>query len=248
LSRAARDALLQDFATLQNRTSTVAREWELWLKGNDPHLAVTFDAAYASKDRTACLITPVHPLVLQAARAVGMQERGVPVAGIQVTTYAVPPGDYPFAIYQWQYHGIRNDVEFQPVTAEPALTTEFFKLMPEAQGIDVDENAVTNEMHTDLENRHYPLWSDARAQHIEQTMRLADFRRGSLETSHKARMAILEAQLARAENDRIRIMKTAQEANAQADYDRRLREIEDATSKADITAQPVGWGIIRVKA
>lgn len=248
LSRAARDALLQDFGTLQNRTSAVAREWELWLKGSDPHLAVTFDAAYASKDRTACLITPVHPLVVQAARAIGMQEEGTPIAGIQVTTGAVPPGDYPFAIYQWQYHGIRNDVEFQPVTAAPALTTEFFKLMPEAHGIDVDENAVTSETHTGLESLHYQLWSDARAQHLEQTRRVADFRRKSLETSHKARMAILGTQLSRAENDRIRIMKTAQKANAQADYDRRLKGIEEETSRADITAQPVGWGIIRVKA
>ena len=247
LSRAARDTVLKDFAALQNKGTTVAREWEVWLKGNDPHLTVTFDSAYAVQDRTANLITPVHPLALQAARAVGSSAQAVPIAGILVTTGVIPAGDYPFAIYQWQYHGIRNDVEFKPVTSEAALTTEFFKLMPVAAGFDIAPAAVTDDMRTALEGQHYQLWSDARAQHVEQTMRVADFRRGSLETSHKARMAILDAHLARAENDRIRIMKTAQKANARADYDRHSREIEEATSKADITTQPVGWGIIRVR-
>ena len=246
LSRAARNAVLRDFATLKNRTSAIAREWEHWLKGGDPHLAVTFDAAYASQDHGACLITPVHPLVLQAAHA-ATQEKGTLITGIQVTTDAVASGDYAFAIYQWQYLGIRNDVEFRPVTAVPALTVEFVKLVRDAQGIDIGENVVSTEMHARLEAQHYDLWSDARAQHLEQTMRVADFRRGSLETSHKARMAILEAQLFRADNDRIRIMKRAQKANAQADYDRRRKEIEAATSKADIIAQPIGWGIIRVR-
>ncbi len=246
LSRAARDALLKDFNALESKGTTLAREWEVWLKGNDPHLTATFDSAYAAGDRAAWLITPIHPLALQAARAFGSTGAAVPITGIRVATTAIPAGEYPFAIYQWQYHGIRNDVEFKPVTAEPALTADFFKLMPDASGFDIDPAAVTADMRTVLEGQHYQLWSDARAQHVEHTVRVADFRRGSLETSHNARMAILAAQLARAANDRIRIMKTAQKANAQADYDRRSQEIEEATSKADITTQPVGWGILRV--
>ena len=60
-------------------------------------------------------------------------------------------------------------------------------------------------------------------------------------------MAIVDTQLARAENDRIRIMKVAQKTNAQVDYDLRNQEIEEARSRADITAQPVGYGIVRVR-
>jgi superfamily II DNA or RNA helicase len=246
LSRAARDVVLKDFAGLQNRGTTIAREWETWLKGNDPHLTITFDSAYAAEDRAACLITPVHPLVIQAAAALASAGKGTPLAGIQVKSTAVPPGDYPFAIYQWQYHGIRKDVEFKPVTTDPALTAVFLNLMSQAVGFDIDDGTITDAMRAAMEARHYQVWSDARAQHIEQTTRVADFRRGSLETSHKARMALLDAQLARAENDRIRIMKTAQKSKAQADYDRHLAEIEEASAKADITTQSVGWGIIRV--
>lgn len=247
LSREARDALLKDFRSLTNRTTTIAREWETWLKGNDPNLAVTFDSAYGAEDRKCALLTPVHPLAIQAANTVGTTGKVTLVAGISVVSDKVPAGDYPFAIYQWQFHGIRNDVEFRPVTSQPALTAEFFKLVPEAEGFEVDPTPLTEDARTILEGQHYQLWSDARAEHVEQTLRIADFKRGSLETSHKARMAILDTQLEMAENDRIRIMKTAQKANAQADYERRGKEIEDAISRADITTQPVGWGIIRVK-
>lgn len=247
-SRAARDALLKDFSVLQNTGTTIAREWDEWLKGNAPHLKVTFDSVYAAEDRAACLITPVHPLAIQAAKVLEPTSQGQPLVGILLTTPTISPGDYPFAIYQWQYHGIRNDVEFKAVTTDPVLTAEFFKLMPSAANFDITRATITEDMRAALESQHYQLWSDARAQHVEQTVRIADFRRGSLETSHGARMATLNAQLAHADNDRIRIMKSAQKAKARADFDRRSRDIDEATSKADITAQPVGWGVVRVDA
>ena len=59
-------------------------------------------------------------------------------------------------------------------------------------------------------------------------------------------MAILESQRIQAANERIRVMKAAQQKNAQADYERRSKEIKKARNKADITAQAVAWGIIRV--
>lgn len=60
-------------------------------------------------------------------------------------------------------------------------------------------------------------------------------------------MTLLDAQLADAQNDRIRTMRSRQKANAQADFDRHIREISEATRRADITTQPVGWGILQVK-
>jgi len=247
LAHEAREALLKDFAAIENRTSPVARDWETWLKGNEQNLAVTFDSALAVEDRTICLITPIHPLAVQAARAIGAASDGVPGVGIRVTTDAVPSGDYPFGIYQWQYHGIRDDVEFQPVTTNPALTVEFMRLLVDAEGFEVAPDTIAEEMRSGLETLHYEAWSDARAVHIENTQRIAEFRRSSLQTSHRARMALLDAQLAEARNDKIRTMKSRQKENAQADFDRHINGIEEATQKADITTHPVGWGMMRVE-
>ncbi len=246
ISRSGRDALLADFNKLTSRTATVAREWETWLKGTEPNLSVTYDSACAKGDRSVTLITPVHPLALQAAHALGAVARGRPLIAIEVAAPTVVPGDYPFAVYQWQFHGIRNDVDFQPVTTQPELTAQFTQLLPGATECALSGGDLSADDRNSIEEEHYRLWSEARADHVEETNRLADFRRGSLETSHKARMAILESQLAQAANDRIRIMKAAQQSNAQADYQRRSKEIDEATSRADITAKPVAWGIIRV--
>lgn len=246
LSRDVRNLLLKDFKALSRRRTAIARDWEDWLKGAVPHLAVTFDSACAVKDRGITLLTPVHPLAIQAAQAITATGQEVPFTGISVKTAAFPPGDYPFAIYQWQYHGIRNDVEFVPVTAEPALTAEFLKLMPEASDFAAAPAAVTKDVRTALERQQYQRWSDARAQHLDRTMRDVDFRRGSLETTHKSRLAVLDGQLAGATDERIRVMRGAEKANAHADYDRRRAEIEEAAAKADIITQHVGFGIIRV--
>ena len=246
ISRTARDALLADFVELTSRTAAVAREWEMWLKGAEPNLSVTYDSACAKGDRTVTLVTPVHPLALQAAHALEAAGRGLPLTGIEVSTPDIAPGDYPFAVYQWQFHGIRNDIEFQPVTTQPDLTAEFIRLLPGGRECTLSSGGLTEVDRNSIEEQHYRLWSDARAEHVEETNRLADFRRGSLETSHKARMAILESQLVQAANARIRIMKAAQQTNAQADYERRSKEIDEARNKADITARPVAWGIIRV--
>jgi ATP-dependent helicase HepA len=246
LSRAARDILLADFASLPTRTAVVAREWENWLKGSDPQMVITFDAAYAAEDRNAILITPIHPLVLQAARYMAADPQ-LPMTCVEVTFNSISQGDYPFAIYQWQYHGIRTDAEFKPITSASALSDQFISLIQMGQSCGISSESVAAAAKDQIEKQHYILWSDARAHHIEQTRRIADFRLTSLKTSHNARMAMIDNQLASAENDRIRIMRAAQKANAQTDYERHLREIEDAVSKADITAEPIAWGIMRVR-
>src|SRR5690606_27150502 len=51
LAREAREALLKDFASIENKTSPIAREWETWLRGNDPNLSITFNSSYAVEDR-----------------------------------------------------------------------------------------------------------------------------------------------------------------------------------------------------
>jgi hypothetical protein len=158
----------------------------------------------------------------------------------------IPEGEYPFAVYQWQYHGIRADAEFRPVSVEPALNNQLLSIIQGGEPCSSPSEPVTAATKDQIERQHYRLWSDARAQHVEQTKRIADFRLASLRTSHNARMAILENQLAQAENDRIRIMRTAQKANAKADYERHLHQIEEAVNKADITAEPIAWGIIRI--
>ncbi|HDH11305.1 MAG TPA: hypothetical protein ENG83_03730 [Nitrospirae bacterium] len=58
-------------------------------------------------------------------------------------------------------------------------------------------------------SRHYKLWSEACEKHQRRTRELAQYRRESLTTSHRARIALLEEQLGQASNDKIRRMRQA---------------------------------------
>ena len=77
---------------------------------------------------------------------------------------------------------------------------------------------------------------------------LVEYRRQSLIVSHLARHKAIEDQLSRATNDKIRLMKQSELARANADYERRMQELERAATGGDIHAAPVVFGIIRVEA
>ena len=67
-----------------------------------------------------------------------------------------------------------------------------------------------------------------------------------LTTSHRARIALLEEQLEQATNEKIQKMRRSQIAAAEADYARRIQELDIAMERAEITAGPVAYGVIQV--
>lgn len=102
-------------------------------------------------------------------------------------------------------------------------------------------------MWDDLDAQHYKLWSEARAKHRRRTQELAEYRRESLATSHRARIALLEEQLKQASNEKIQKMRQSQIAAAEADYARRIQDLDIAMERADITAGTVAYGVLTVE-
>ena len=114
LSGTARETLLRDFRHLPRERSPMYREWENWLTGEEQHLAIAFEADGATQDPKAAFIMPIHPLVKQAARTLETEENVVTV--LKAQTDVVPAGRYDFAIYQWRFHGIKEDMVLKPIT------------------------------------------------------------------------------------------------------------------------------------
>ena len=246
LSQEARNRLLKDFQKLPRQNTSSYREWENWLKGGNPHLPITFDAVCASQHLDAAFIMPLHPLVRQASRAFDTTKRVVTT--LKVKDQSVHGGDYLFAIYQWRFLGIREDLVLCPVTTSEQVTSHLGKLLEKAEenptsADDVPEPSAWDEIDT----HHYKLWSEARKKHQSRTQELAQYRRESLETSHRARISLLEEQLGQASNDKIKRMRQAQITAAEADYARRIQELDIAMERADITAQPVAYGVIQIE-
>ncbi len=245
LSQNARNRLLKDFQKLFKQNISSYREWENWLKGGNPHLTLTFDTACASQNPGAAFIMPLHPLVKQASGTFNMEKRIVTT--LKVQDRSVPDGDYLFAIYQWQFHGIREDLVLCPVAASKLITTHLGKLLEKAEENLVNENNLPeSSAWEELDAHHYKLWSEACEKHRSRTRELAQYRRESLTISHKARMALLNDQLMQATNDKIKRMRQAQIDAAEADYARRIQDLDIAMERADITAQPVAYGVISI--
>jgi hypothetical protein len=57
---------------------------------------------------------------------------------------------------------------------------------------------------------------------------------------------LLKDQLNQATDEKISRMRQSQIDSAEADYARRIQELDIAMERADITAQPVAYGVIHV--
>lgn len=240
LGQEARNKLLADFQAL-GLTGTVAQAWERWLKGSDPYLTLTFDPSTADERRDIAFITPTHPLARQAAQTI---EPAVPlICDLSVETSDVPPGRYPYAIYRWRKHGLKEDFTFQPVCAGPEIALRMLQLLESAHH-HVTTSPITADEERDLEQAHYHLWSSARAEHIEEVAEVARSRITSLETTHAARLALLEEQRDTATDARIRRMRESQIETAKRDYERRTDELTRAAQQGDIIAEAVAFGVL----
>ena len=239
LAQDARNLLLGDFQQLP-RQSTY-REWETWLKGDDQHLQITFEQDCATQHPEAAFIMPLHPLVKQAARFFDSDERVV--VHLQVRDDDLPTGRYQFVVYQWRFYGIREDLKLKLVASSDAVAPHLGRLLEKAEDAEAGEQGEWDE----LEAQHHQLWSEARAGHRQRTQELAAYRRESLTTSHRARMELLQEQLEKANNERIQRMRRSQIGRAEADYNRRVEELDKAEEKVDIVAEPVAYGILNIE-
>ena len=246
LSQDARNSLLRDFQQLPRQNTPVYREWETWLKGSEPHLSVTFEPDCASQNPKAAFIMPLHPLVKQAATSFDTQHRVTTT--LKAQTGEVPAGRYEFAVYQWRFHGIRDDLTLKPIASSPAITPYLDRLLEKAVDAATNDRAVSTPAAWDeLDAQHHALWSEARAQHQQRTRELAAYRRESLSTSHQARLALLQEQLNQTSDEKLQRMRRSQIDAAQADYERRIQELNRAMERADIIAEPVAYGVLNAE-
>jgi hypothetical protein len=226
------------------RLNLAEREWEGWLRGDQQTLALTFDRETANEDRSLAFITPVHPLTQAAARSFAGDEEIL--VSLKVNDPALPQGDHAFAIYQWQMRGLREDAMLVSVVEDPAVAAAFMDIFAIAD--DADDVALPGTgIIEGLEGWHHELWTRRRAAHIAEAGEIARFRRDSLEASHCARVAILEEQLSRVSEDRIRRMRLGQLARANADHREAIENLAAAERRADILPRRVAAGMLRVE-
>ena len=190
------------------------------------------------------MITPVHPLAQQAAQE--MVSSDAFITRLKVNSTELPPGVYPFAIYQWTRKGLREDVVLQPVSHEPKLVHDFQEIISKAIPCESDVVIPPDSNFDELEGNHYSMFSRARLRHKERERELVDYQKASLETSHRARVANLAEIIANTSNEKIRLMRNVELQNAEADFNRRIELLDKAAKQADILSQQIARGVIQI--
>ena len=96
----------------------------------------------------------------------------------------------------------------------------------------------------DLEGAHYAQWLQARDEHRAESAKHAAFRLASLESSYRARIALLQDQLGKATDERIQRMHRSQIERAVAEHAQRVQDVERAKETVDLQADLVAFGTI----
>ena len=235
--------ILEDFQKLK-ADNQEARAWERWLKGNTPHIEITFDQDCASDNPKAALLHPAHPLLRQAAAH--LHPRQPVYVQCRAQTAGLATGVYPFALYQWHKQGVRADCELVAVAESPEIEATLFSLLHGALPVEESELPV-QAVFDALEARHHQRWRDALANHKEINQQLVAYRLNSLMVSTKARLHQVNDQLSKATEGKIHIMKQAEHDRIKADYNRQKCKLEAAKEAADIRAEAVAFGVVEVK-
>ena len=240
-----REVLLADLRALGLSRELAVVEWERWLKGASPHLLITFDQETARAHPDATHITVHHPLVRQAAR---YHARNDP-ATVTLTTKSgdLPTGQHLFALYRWHLLGVRPEDKLVAVSTCPQLEPRLLGLITQAE-ITSPADPVSNAEQSTLDARHHGKWTNERGDHIEANREVVAQRVQSLTVSHRGRSRLLLEQIRQATDQRIRIMREAELARAEAEFARQLRELEEAGERADIRSEPVLFGRLRITA
>lgn len=241
-----RKQLLRDARQLNGKASSGGREWEKWLKGSEPHLAITFDGKCANENRTAQLVTPVHPLVRQAADSLDAVNNAE--VHLTVSDPKLPEGIHPFAVFQWELIGLRRGLDIRVIAKDESVDEEVLGLLQRATDSDAADNRSVAE--TDIEEldaRHYELWKEALSSYSSKVVDLAKFKQQSLNASHDGRIAMLRDRLRSATEEKIRRMRQSEIDRANREYEERSEELKRSSEQADITTERIMVGTIEIK-
>lgn len=241
-----RSQLLSDFIELYAKKRISHLGWERWLKGSESNLLITFDGQCANTNREAHLLTPMHPLIRQAAKALD-HESNVEVH-LSISDNNLPEGVYPFAVYQWELLGLRRDLEIVPITMNEEINArllEFLQYAKDAVRCKRSELTVTD--IEEFESKHYLLWKQALNGYQKRVIELAKFKIASLTASYEGRMELLNNHISSVNDEKIRRMRESQIDTASRDYQQRIKTLNRTSEQADITTERIMIGTLIIR-
>ena len=214
------------------------------MKGSEPHHQITFESETASKERKAFFITPMHPFVKQAAKYFSSSIKSY----IHLEYYSddLPEGRYYFSIYAWNYVGLHPMFKVVPVCNSEIISSELTDILQNAtslmQNISIDQSPWNS-----LEGIHYTKWQTEKEQYLSNVLSTANYKLESISSNFRNRKRTLEEKIREAFDEKIRRMYQSELDTATENYNARVAEINDTSSRADIHTSLIANGILDIK-
>jgi hypothetical protein len=248
LSAEEKTLLLDDCRALLDRKNMADKVWENYLKSAPEFCLITFLQNEAKERRKDTFITPSHLFARQAARY--FSDNADKCIALTVRTNDVSSGEhlgeYPFAIYSWEYKGGRPRVEFIPICADSRLNGEILTLLQKASGTETDF-----EKHklswTKLDEQHISLWNKENGRYKAEVKANCDFKTESLKRNLEARKVSAQKQMDKTEDARILNMRTAEITKLENHFAQKKSRLEADAKKADIHTTLIVKGVLVVK-
>ena len=244
LSKEGRMTLLEDFRKLSNIKSALKRRWENYLKGSEPMHKLTFASETASKEPKAFFITPMHPLVKQAAQYYATSK--VSYIHLDYFSEDLPEGTYPFSIFTWSYVGLNPMFKIVSICENELLAAELTDILQEADTSPA-RGTTDKAMWAALEARHIALWQQEKNKYLAGIQNTANYKLESISSNYRNRRRSLEQKIREAFNEKIRRMYQSELNTATEKYQAKVDEINSRASRADIHTALIANGIIDVK-
>lgn len=244
LSSDARQILLDDYKALSLPRNRANQEWARYLKQASPTCAITFDGEYANQNQEIMFITNQHPLVKQAAGYL-LPTRMLHV-GVSISDLTIPTGEYPFAIYAWDYIGYKSQRKIVPICENSNTQKELMNMLLSGKQHNIETSKWIAHWAT-LETSHHHLWKSAQQAHKDEAAESFRYKTGSLSYNFNGRKRILLSRIAEANDERIRRMRTAELENSERKYKRKIDDLRLEMEKADIHTQLLVRGVLQIR-
>ena len=199
---------------------------------------------FCPKNRNAFFITPVHPLIRQAASFFATES--LSYVHLYVHADELPQGDYPVSIFAWDYVGGHSSFKLMPVCENRQLANMLPTLIMDAESSDYD-GQIDPDWWKKLEALHIEMWKDNVQKHKREVEQYAAFKRESLRSSYRNQELVLKRRIAEAQNPKIIMMRERQLMNVTQKYEQRIAKIDLQAKNADIHTTLIAHGIITVR-
>jgi SNF2 family DNA or RNA helicase len=219
-----------------DRLGVKDKQWANFLKNGSPTCRITFEQEEAKNESKAIFVSATHVLARQAAKY--FADSGAMQIALSVCSSEVPSGAYPFTLYAWEYQGERPRVAITPVCDNEKVQNEIVNLLQSAVQVEFNTEGLENAWQS-LEEKHRNQWEIANAKYRADAQSLCRYKTESLTQSLNTRLILAKSRV-------IENIREGEIANIKADYEARVKRLENIALRADIHHTLLVNGVLMV--